>query len=118
MNSRVPLVVGACLAAAALLGYTSGRLVPISASGAATAQQAQEARQTQQPPVNPATRPLPDFSSLVDQYGLKTLPHYRTSEISGAARGQQYCHSIYDNLVHARDRTGASADSPGRTLYR
>jgi hypothetical protein len=29
------------------------------------------------------------YSALVDQYGLKTLPHYRTSEISGAARGQQ-----------------------------
>src|SRR5437879_4437439 len=29
------------------------------------------------------------YSSLVDQYGLRTLPHYRTSEISGAARGQQ-----------------------------
>ncbi|MEX2241822.1 MAG: Fic family protein [Burkholderiales bacterium] len=29
------------------------------------------------------------YGALVDQYGLKTLPHYRTSEISGAARGQQ-----------------------------
>jgi hypothetical protein len=29
------------------------------------------------------------YSALVDQYGLKTLAHYRTSEISGAARGQQ-----------------------------
>lgn len=29
------------------------------------------------------------YSALIDQYGLKTLPHYRTSEISGAARGQQ-----------------------------
>ena len=29
------------------------------------------------------------YSALVDQYGLRTLPHYRTSEISGAARGHQ-----------------------------
>ena len=29
------------------------------------------------------------YSALVDQYGLKTLPHYRTSEISGAALGRQ-----------------------------
>lgn len=29
------------------------------------------------------------YSALVDQHGLRTLPHYRTSEISGAARGQQ-----------------------------
>jgi hypothetical protein len=29
------------------------------------------------------------YGALVDQYGLKTLPHYRISEISGAARGRQ-----------------------------
>ncbi|MGQ0651298.1 MAG: Fic family protein [Betaproteobacteria bacterium] len=29
------------------------------------------------------------YSALVDRYRLKTLPHYRTSEISGAARGHQ-----------------------------
>jgi len=29
------------------------------------------------------------YSALVDQFNLRCLPHYRTSEISGAARGQQ-----------------------------
>jgi serine protease Do len=86
VNSRVPIAVAVCLAASALLGYAGGRLAPISPSGAATAQQAQEARQTQQPPVNQATRPLPDFSSLVEQYGPAVVNISTTQKVSAQDR--------------------------------
>jgi serine protease Do len=86
VNSRVPIVVAACLGAAALLGYAGGRLAPISTSGAATAQQAQEAQRTQQAPVSPATRPLPDFSSLVEQYGPAVVNISTTQKVSAQDR--------------------------------
>jgi serine protease Do len=87
VQNRLPIVVAACLAAAALLGYAGGRLAPISASGAATAQQAQEARQkTQQPPVSQATGPLPDFSSLVEQYGPAVVNISTTQKVSAQER--------------------------------
>jgi serine protease Do len=86
VNTRIPVVVAACLGASALLGYAGGRLAPITASGAATAQQSQEARQTQQAPVSPATRPLPDFSSLVDQYGPAVVNISTTKKVSAQDR--------------------------------
>jgi serine protease Do len=86
VNTKIPVVVAACLGAAALLGYAGGRLAPITASGAATAQQSQEARQTQQAPVSPATRPLPDFSSLVDQYGPAVVNISTTQKVSAQDR--------------------------------
>ena len=87
VNAKVPVVVAACLGAAALLGYAGGHLAPISTSGAATAQEKQEARQTQQPPMNPAaTRPLPDFSTLVEQYGPAVVNISTTQKVSAQDR--------------------------------
>jgi serine protease Do len=83
---RVPIVVAACLAVSGVLGYAGGRLAPITASGAATEQQAQEARQTQQPPVSQAARSLPDFSSLVEQYGPAVVNISTTQKVSAQER--------------------------------
>src|SRR5438105_7567909 len=44
------------------------------------------------------------YSALVDQSRLRTLPHYRTSEISGAARGQQLVETAAPS-VHYRFET-------------
>ncbi len=69
-NRKFSLVLVACLAIAAVLGYAGGRLAPISTSDAVTTQQqSREAQRAQQPPAARATQPLPDFSSLVEQYG-------------------------------------------------
>ena len=69
-NRKFSLVLVTCLTVAAVLGYAGGRLAPISTSDAVTPQQqSREAQRTQQPPAARATQPLPDFSSLVEQYG-------------------------------------------------
>ncbi len=88
VNSKVPLVVAACLGAAALLGYAGGRLAPITASGAATPQEKQAAQQTQQPPMSASTRPLPDFSALVEQYGPAVVNISTTQKVSPQERQQ------------------------------
>lgn len=43
------------------------------------------------------------YTALVDQFELRCLPHYRTSEISGAARGQQLVET--SPTVHYRFET-------------
>jgi serine protease Do len=79
-NRKFAAVLAACLAAAAALGYAGGKGTPMQASAAVMPQQ--QAQQTQQPPANAVTRPLPDFSVLVEQYGPAVVNVSTTQKVS------------------------------------
>ncbi len=57
------------------------------------------------------------YNALVDQYGLKALPHYRTSEISGAARGQQLVESAAPAHYRFETRYRPEATLPGQLEF-